>query len=226
MNASIYRFTPVLLAGLAILVAACSATGSARGGGAAAGTAAPRVGSASSGPDPATSPGQATPGQASPVTASAAAGGSADTPICAAPQLTLRIGGGFVSGHADTYYIYFKDTGGTACMLRGYPGVTAVTGPGEGASQIGADAKRTATSPVTSQLLKPGQSAQATLQFGRAGNYVSSQCHHANVLYLKIFPPGGTTAMYAGGIDEQVCAEITLPTITITTVSPDSNDPA
>jgi hypothetical protein len=96
-----------------------------------------------------------------------------------------------------------------------------VTGPTESASQIGAGAERTATSPVASQLLKPGRSAQATLQFARAGNYVSPQCHHVNVLYLKIFPPGDTTATYAG-IDEKVCAETTLPTMTITTVAPDS----
>ena len=70
-------------------------------------------------------------------------------------------------------------------------------------------------------MLKPGQSAQATLQFTKTGNFVSPQCHHLNALFLKIFPPGGTTAADAG-IDEQACAETTLPTMTITTVIPDS----
>jgi hypothetical protein len=223
MNAPISRFTPVLLAGLAVLVAACSATGTGTG------TAAPR--GASSGPPQATSPGQASPGQSSPVQASpgqasslpaSATPGNPDAaPLCATTQLTLRIGGGLVSGGADIYYIYFKNTGATACTLRGYPGISAVTGPSDSASQIGSDAKRTATSPVASQLLKPGQSVQATLQFARAGNYVSPQCQHVNVTFLKIFPPGNTTAAYAG-LDEQICAETTLPTMTIAAVIPDS----
>jgi hypothetical protein len=167
------------------------------------------------------SPGQASPGQGSSVPASPTPGGPDAAALCATTQLTLRIGGGFVSDGADTYYIYFKNAGPTACTLRGYPGVSAVTGPGNSASQIGSDAKRTATSPVASQLLKPGQSVQATLQFGRAGNYVSPQCQHVNVSFLKIFPPGNTTATYAGSLDERVCAETTLPTMTITTVIPD-----
>jgi hypothetical protein len=53
------------------------------------------------------------------------------------------------------------------------------------------------------------------------GNYTSPQCHRANVRYLKIIPPGDTTAAYAGSIDEQVWAEMTLPTMAITTVVPD-----
>jgi hypothetical protein len=215
VNASISRFSPVLLAGLAVLAAACSATGSTSGGSTVTVTAAPHSGGATSGPAPATSP-----GQASPVPASPAPGKPNGAPRCATTQLTLRIGGGLVSGGADIYYIYFKNTGGTVCMLRGYPGVSAVTGPGDSASQIGADAKRTATWPMASQLLKPGHSAQATLRFAKAGNFVSPQCHRVNVLFLKIFPPGAATAAYAG-IDEQACAQTTLPTMTITTIIPD-----
>jgi hypothetical protein len=214
VNAPISRFTPVLLAGLAVLAAACSATGSTSGGTVTV-AAAPHSGGATSGLAPATSP-----GQASPVPTSPAPGEPNGAPLCATTQLTLRIGGGVVSGGADIYYIYFKNTGGTVCMLRGYPGVSAVTGPGDSASQIGADAKRTATWPMASQLLKPGLSAQATLRFAKAGNFVSPQCRHVNVLFLKIFPPGAATAAYAG-IDEQVCAQTTLATMTITTVIPD-----
>jgi hypothetical protein len=218
MNASMYRFTPILLAGLAVLVAACSASGA--GAGTGTGTATPQGGSASSGPVAATSPTPASPASASPVTAPPATAGTGSAPVCATTQLTLRIGGGLVSSGADIYFLYFKNTSGTVCTLRGYPGVSAVTGPAGSASQIGAAAERTATSPVATQLLKPGGSAQATLEFARAGNYVSAQCHHVDVLYLKIFPPGDTTATYAG-IDEKACAETTLPTMTITTVIPD-----
>ena len=62
---------------------------------------------------------------------------------------------------------------------------------------------------------------QATLRFARTGNFVSPQCHHVTVMFLRIFPPGDPTAVYAGGLEEQVCAQTTLPTMTITTVIPD-----
>jgi Flp pilus assembly protein CpaB len=196
VNASISRFTPVLLAGLAVLATACSATGSA------------------------TSTSTVTATATATATVSPAPAKPNGAPLCATTQLTLRIGGGLVSDGADIYYIYFKNTAAAACTLRGYPGVSAVTGPDDSASQIGSDAKRASTSPVASQLLKPGRSVQATLRFARTGNFVLPQCQHVNVLFLKIFPPGGATAAYAG-IDEQVCAETTLPTMTITTVIPD-----
>ncbi len=196
MNASISRFTAVLLAGLAVLATACSATGSVSGTVTATVTA--------------TATDTVSPAPAKPNGA----------PLCATAQLTLRIGGGLVNDGADIYYIYFKNTGATACTLRGYPGISAVTGPDGSASQIGSDAKRTSTSPVATQLLKPGRSVQATLRFARTGNFVLPHCQHVNVVFLKIFPPGGTTAAYAG-IEEQVCAETTLPIMTVTTVIPD-----
>lgn len=209
MNASISRVTPVLLAGLAVLATACSATGSATSTVTATDTATATASDAATASDT--------------VTVSSAPAQPNAAPLCATTQLTLRIGGGLVSDGADIYYIYyiyFKNTAATSCTLRGYPGVSAVTGPDGSASQIGSDAKRAPTSPVAAQLLKPGRSVQATLRFARTGNFVVPQCQHVNVLFLKIFPPGGATAAYAG-IDEQVCAETTLPTMTITTVIPD-----
>jgi hypothetical protein len=199
MNASISRYLAVLLAGLVVLAAGCSAASST---------------SSSSGPTSAAStsarPAPSAPGQ------------PASVPVCTTGRLTLRIGGGLASGGADIYYLYFTNTSRAECLLRGYPGVSAVTGPGTSASPIGPGAQQAATWPAHLQLLKPGRAAQATLRFARTGNFAAPQCHHVNVLFLKIVPPGDTTAAYAGGIDEQICAQATLPTMTITTVIPDS----
>jgi hypothetical protein len=198
MNASISRYLPVLLAGLAVLAAGCSAASS----------------TSSSGPTSAAStsarPAPSAPGQ------------PASVPVCTTGQLALRIGGGLASGGADIYYLYFTNTSRAECLLRGYPGVSAVTGPGTSASLIGPGAQQAATWPAQLQLLKPGRAAQATLRFARTGNFAAPQCHHVNVLFLKIVPPGDTAAAYTGGIDEQICAQATLPTMTITTVIPDS----
>jgi Protein of unknown function (DUF4232) len=187
----------VVMAGLAFLAAGCSA-----------------VGSTSSGPTSAASA-SARPPSSAPVQ-------PASVPSCTTGQLALRIGGGLASGGADIYYLYFTNASRAECLLRGYPAVSAVTGPGTSASPIGPGAQQAATWPAHLQLLKPGRTAQATLRFARTGNFAAPQCHHVNVLFLKIVPPGDTTAAYAGGIDEQICAQATLPTMTITTVIPDS----
>jgi len=197
MNAFISRYLPVLLAGLAFLAAGCSAASS-----------------TSSGPVSAAS--------ASARPASSAAGQPTGVPVCTTGQLTLRLGGGLASGGADIYYLYFTNASRTECLLRGYPGVSAVTGPGTPASPIGPGAQQAPTWPAHLQLLTPGRAAQATLRFARTGNFAAPQCHHVSVLFLKIVPPGDTTAAYAGGIDEQICAQAALPTMTITTVIPDS----
>lgn len=202
MTASVSRFTPILLAGLVVLSTACSVSSSA----------------SVSSPIPVTSP-----AQASVTPTPAASGGAAGAPSCATTQLTMRLGGGLVNGGGDIYYLYFVNAGRAECVLRGYPGVSAVTGPGGTASQIGAAAQRAAASPPAAQLLQPGKSAEATLVVTRTGNYLSAQCHHARLQFLKVFPPGDTTALYVGGIDDQVCAETALPTMTITTVKPDSS---
>lgn len=210
MKTSIPRFTIFLLGGLAALTAGCSATTSAT----VTVTTAPPAGGASS--TPASVP--ATTSSARP--ASSAPNGPGSAPACTTAQLTLRTGGGLVSGGTDIYFIYFTNASGKTCALRGYPVISAVTGPDNTAQQVGDGAQPVATPPATTQVLRPGAKAQATLRFAHTGNFTAPQCHHVNVLYLSIFPPGQDTSAYVG-IDEQICDQTTLPTMTITTIGPD-----
>jgi len=210
VKTSVPRFTIFLLGGLAALTAGCSATTSST---VTVTTTAPPGGAGST---PASAP--ATTISAGP--ASSAPSGPASAPACTTAQLTLRIGGGLVSGGTDTYFIYFTNASGKACALRGYPVVSAVSGPENTAQQVGDGAQPVATPPATTQVLQPGAKAQATLRFAHTGNFTAPQCHHVNVLYLSIFPPGQDTSAYAG-IDEQICDQTTLPTMTITTIGPD-----
>jgi hypothetical protein len=219
MNARTSRFTLLLLAGLAVLATGCSA--------ATTGTVTATPTSGASGPAPAisaTAPAtsgtaQATSaGQDSPLPSSPGTGSPAGATACTPAQLRLLpLGGGLVSGGTDIYYVYFKNTGSTACTLGGYPAVTAVTGPDGSASQVGPAAAQSAAYPAATQLLRPGQLTRATLSFA-TGNLTSSQCHPVQALFLKIVPPGATTADYAG-IDEKVCST-DLPIMTITAVYP------
>ncbi len=223
MKTSIPRFTIFLLGGLAILTAGCSTTTTSSTSTTvttsatstiATVTTSPPAGGASSTPAPA----PATTTSARP--ASSAPSGPGSAPACTTAQLTLRIGGGLVSGGTHVYFIYFTNASGKTCALRGYPVVTAVTGPVNTAQQVGDGAQPVATPPATTQVLRPGAKAQATLRISHTGNFAAPQCHRMNVLYLSIFPPGQDTAAYAG-IDEQICDQTTLPTMTITTIGPD-----
>jgi hypothetical protein len=217
VKTSISRFTIFLLGGLATLTTGCSATTTATTATTSATvtvTTTPPASGASS--TPASAPSTAI--SARP--ASSAPSGPGSAPACTTAQLALRIGGGLVSGGTDIYFIYFTNASGKTCALRGYPVVSAVTGPDNTAQQVGDGAQPVATPPATTQVLQPGAKAQATLRFAHTGNFTAPQCHHVNVLYLSIFPPGQDTAAYAG-IDEQTCDQTTLPTMTITTIGPD-----
>jgi hypothetical protein len=212
VKTSIPRFTVFLLGGLAALTAGCSAT-STTSTATVTVTTTPAGGASST---PASPPATTT----SVRPASSAPSGPGSAPACTTAQLTLRVGGGLVSGGTDTYFIYFTNASGKTCALRGYPVVTAVTGPDNTAKQVGDGAQSVAAPPATAQVLQPGAKAQATLRFAHTGNFTAPQCHHVNVLYLSIFPPGQDTAAYVGS-DEQICDQTTLPTMTITTIGPD-----
>jgi hypothetical protein len=100
------------------------------------------------------------------------------------------------NGAAGSVYqnIDFTNVGSTTCSLYGYPGVALGTGmPFE---QIGAAASRsTAASPAV-VTLSPGQTANALLRVTQALNYPTATCAPTKAMYLQIYPPSQTTAIY------------------------------
>ena len=99
----------------------------------------------------------------------------------------LKVSLGQANGSAGTTYypLQFTNTSKTTCTLRGYPGVSAVTGSGQ---QIGNPASRIQSSFAT-VALAPGTRQSAFLGIVETGNFSPSVCAPVMAAALKVFPP-------------------------------------
>lgn len=106
---------------------------------------------------------------------------------------TLKVSLGPANGAAGTvfYPLNFANTGKLGCTLRGYPGVSAVTGNGK---QIGGPASQIPSSYKTVTLL-PGKVQSALVGIVETGDFSQSQCKPVTAAGLKVFPPNQTKAV-------------------------------
>ncbi|HVB43773.1 MAG TPA: DUF4232 domain-containing protein [Streptosporangiaceae bacterium] len=196
-------FVGFLIASSAVVVSACSS-----------GTPAPS-GTATLTPS-------ATQGASNSPTATAPAPTNSASPAVVASCRTtgLHVSTGYNSGAAGTLYynIDFTNISGNTCFLLGYPGVSLVSAGSNAGSQIGADAKRDAVTPVRRITLAAGRTAHAELGISAAGNYPSATCQPVTAHWLKVFPPGQFAAAYVKFMT-QTCASTTVPLMRITAVS-------
>jgi hypothetical protein len=114
---------------------------------------------------------------------------------CTHAQLRLQVGP--ADGTAGTIYhpMIFTNTGGRACALRGYPGVSSVTGPR--GHQIGNAAAR---DPVAvRRVLLHAHGGAATAIYGQVdtGVYDRADCRPLRASGLRVYAPGQTRAFYA-----------------------------
>lgn len=178
-----------LAAGAMVLTAAACGGGDGQGGSTTAPTAtvtatetATTTASASSTPSPAAS------GTASP-SGDPTAGGT-----CSASSLRVRYaddrGGAGAGSVAGTFT--FTNTGSASCALRGFPGVSYVTG--SKGTQVGQPASRT-DDDVSTKTLKAGGSATAALRRSQPRNYGGS-CQETDVSGFRVYPPGSTAAVF------------------------------
>jgi len=105
----------------------------------------------------------------------------------------LKVSLGPANGAAGTvfYPLTFVNNGKLGCNLRGYPGVSAVTGSGK---QIGSPASQVPSSYKAVTLL-PGKSQSALLGIVETGNFSPSQCAPVTAAGLKVFPPNQKKAL-------------------------------
>jgi hypothetical protein len=113
------------------------------------------------------------------------------TGACATSALKVSLGP--ANGTAGTvfYPLNFLNTSKLGCTLRGYPGVTAVTGNGK---QIGSPASQIPSSSKAITLL-PGKTQSALVGIVETGNFSPSQCAPVMAAGLKVFPPGQSKAV-------------------------------
>lgn len=187
-----------LLAGVAVLAAACTSSGtpgpspSAVGGsGTAAGPTATASASGGAGGSASASP---TAGSAGGSSAAASSGHAAGSSTCLVRYLHGDIGPSQAAAGSTYVSITFKNLNNQPCTLYGYPGVSA--GNGTPVMQVGQPANRNnAVSPAV-VTLAPGGYAYATLQIANALNYPTADCKPASTSWLLVYPPNTTNLLY------------------------------
>jgi hypothetical protein len=128
----------------------------------------------------------------------------------------LKVSLGPANGAAGTvfYPIRFLNTGKLGCTLRGYPGVSAVTGSGK---PIGSPASPISSSYGTVTLL-PGKTQSAVVGIVETGDFSPSQCAPVTAAGLKVFPPGQSKAVTIKK-PFSTCSSTTVISLTVRPVS-------
>jgi Protein of unknown function (DUF4232) len=91
------------------------------------------------------------------------------------------------------YKLHFTNLSGHACLVFGYPGVSAVDLSGH---QMGAAAGRDTSRTPHLVRLNNGQTATSVLRIVNARNFSSAGCRRATAAGLRVYPPNGATAKF------------------------------
>ena len=112
-------------------------------------------------------------------------------PNCRTAGLVLWIDTRGDAGAGSVFYILkFTNQSGHACVLGGYPGVSAVDLRGR---RLGSAASRN-PSPAHAVSLANGATASAQLRIAQAANFPASACHPAAAAGLRTYPPNQTAS--------------------------------
>jgi Protein of unknown function (DUF4232) len=109
----------------------------------------------------------------------------------------LRVSLGAANGAAGSIYypLDFRNVSAAPCSLYGYPGVSFVAAPGT--RQLGGAAARNSTFGPSLVTLAAGAVAHASVQVVVAQSYPAALCRPVTAHYLRVFPPGQVTPLYA-----------------------------
>lgn len=127
------------------------------------------------------------------------------------------------AGHQITRLV-FKNTSGDACWVRGYPGVSYVTG--DDGHQVGGAAIRDRSRPPSEARiwLIPNAHAYALLNQPNPHLYPESRCDPTKVRGLRVYPPEETSAMYVPD-RETACADDSTGRPEVSALSKSPNQP-
>ena len=114
----------------------------------------------------------------------------ATTPNCTTSRLVLWAGDG--EGAAGSVYrtLELTNQSGHACVLSGYPGVSAIDLHGRA---LGAPASRAPGTRVR-VTLQNGATARATLRIAQAANFPAARCNRTAAAGIRVYPPGQTAS--------------------------------
>jgi hypothetical protein len=114
----------------------------------------------------------------------------ATTPNCTTARLVLWAGDG--EGAAGSVYrtLELTNQSGHACVLSGYPGVSAIDLHGRA---LGAPASRAPGTRVR-VTLQNGATARATLRIAQAASFPAARCNRTAAAGIRVYPPGQTAS--------------------------------
>ncbi|MEU7819020.1 DUF4232 domain-containing protein [Pseudonocardia sp. NPDC049154] len=190
------RLAAVGLAAATLLLAGCSGGTDEVNGGAPAASGAPTSA-------PATPPASTTDAAAT----SPAGGEPLAPPNCPTASLRITLGAGDAGAGSSYRPLVFTNTGGTTCQLRGFPGVSYVTG--DDGHQVGPAAAMSGERGGEVRL-GPDGSAAAQLQLVNVQNFDAATCRPTPVRGLRVYPPGNTQSAFVP-FETTGCAAEQLP---------------
>jgi hypothetical protein len=124
--------------------------------------------------------------------ATSAAGGAHSAAGCATRNLVVWLDtNGDAAAGSVHYQLEFTNLSRHSCVLRGYPGVSAVDLAGR---RLGAPASRNAGNPVRSITLAPGGNASAALKIANTDVFPSTTCSSTTAAGLRVYPPNQTAS--------------------------------
>jgi hypothetical protein len=114
-------------------------------------------------------------------------------PNCGTGELRSSLGAAEGAAGSVDVPLVLTNVGGRTCELRGFPGVSYVTG--NDGHQVGPAAAMSGER-GGEVVLKPGAAAAAQLQLVNVANFDAAACRPTPVRGLRVYPPGDTTSLY------------------------------
>ena len=140
-----------------------------------------------------TTPAPTTASSATPATTATQPAGSGGSGECKAANLKLSIGSGDAAAGHFYVPIVFTNTGSASCTMRGWPGVSYVTG--DSGSQVGQPAKRTGTE-GPAVTLAPNAVASSVVTVTDVAVFDASSCQPTPVRGFRVYAPDDTASMF------------------------------
>jgi hypothetical protein len=152
------------------------------------------------------------------VPAGAGAAGAALPPNCTTTGLVIWLDthGRAMLRHVD-YNLQLTNLSGHACVLRGYPRVSATDIRGR---QLGLAARRDTTTPVRSVRLDRGVTARAVLRIIDVGIFSRSRCRQTAAAGLRIYLPSARASKLVS-FPFAACSRRTVRYLAIQAVQPE-----
>jgi hypothetical protein len=122
----------------------------------------------------------------------AVAGAATAIPRCTTPGLVVWLNTNGNPAAGSFYYtLELTNLSGRRCVLRGFPGVSAVDLAGR---RVGSAATRNPRTPVRTLVLPPGRTASAVLQVNDTGVFPAGACRPVTAAGLRVYPPDATAS--------------------------------